>query len=347
MNLATDVGRDAWIVPLICTFIGMFLFWWFLYIIRHSEQKTIYSLFKQSLGQAGGSILGVIYITYFIYICARDMRDFSELITNAVLPSVPLEWITLCFMATVMYVLWIGEQNFINLFVIFGYTVAAIFIVFVVLVIADGQFDFHNLLPIMGDGIGPLLPSTFTQVMEFPFGELIAFTAFAGTMFPNLPGKVVRAGVFSVLISGLLITLTILIELITFGPSIRERALFPLVSAARNISIGNFIERIEMLVIFAIMLAAIVKVCIFAYAALQGVVWYTGKAYKSLIIPYLLLTTVISYYVSNNMSEHIIVGLGFIPVFIHIPLQFVIPALLLILILIKSRWRKQNDRSIV
>lgn len=98
-----------------------------------------------------------------------------------------------------------------------------------------------------------------------------------------------------------------------------------------------------MFVIFAILLSAIVKVCVFAYAAIQGVVWYTGKSFKSLVIPYILLTTEVSYYVSTNMSDHIKVGLGFVPLFIHIPLQFVIPALLFILVLIKSRWRKSHD----
>ncbi|ACT01614.1 GerAB/ArcD/ProY family transporter [Paenibacillus sp. JDR-2] len=347
INLAPDLGRDAWIATLFCTFIGMFLIWWFFFLLRNTNQKNIYGVFQQALGKIGGSIVGVVYITYFIYICARDMRDFSELITNAVLPSVPLEWTTLCFAATVIYVLWSGVQNFLNLFVLFGYVFAAIFIVFLVLVIADGELDFHNLLPIMGDGIGPMLPSTFTQVLEFPFGELIAFTAFAGMLYPNLSGKVMRASLLSVLAAGIILTVTLILELVTFGPSIRERAMFPLVSASRNISIGNFIERIEMIVIFAILLAAIVKVCIFAYAALQGVVWYTGKSYTSLIIPYVLLTAEISYYVSNNMSDHIMVGLSFVPIYIHIPLQFAVPAILLVFIKMRSRWRKRNDQTAV
>ncbi|GLX70476.1 GerAB/ArcD/ProY family transporter [Paenibacillus glycanilyticus] len=347
MNVGFDLGRDAWLATLVCTFFGMFLVWWYISLIRHSKQKTIYDVFKLALGKVGGTLLGVLYITYFLYICARDMRDLTELIKNAVLPALPLEWTALCFMAIIIYVLWIGTQNFIHLFMLFGFAFAAILAIFFALVIADGNYDFHNLLPVLGDGPMSVLPSIFTQILEFPFGELIAFTVIIGTMFPMLPSKVSKMAMLSVLAAGLLLTLTVVVELVTFGPSIRERAMFPLVSAARNISIGNFLERIEMFIIFAILLTVVVKVCIFAYAAIQGVAWYSGKPFKSLIIPYVLLTTVISFYVSNNMSEHINAGLRFVPFFIHIPFQFIIPALLFILILIKSRWRKPNEQSAV
>ncbi|MCM3628501.1 spore germination protein [Paenibacillus glycanilyticus] len=59
MNLASDLGRDAWVATFACTFIGKFLIWWFLSLIRHSEQKNIYGVFQQALGKAGGAILGI------------------------------------------------------------------------------------------------------------------------------------------------------------------------------------------------------------------------------------------------------------------------------------------------
>lgn len=55
------------------------------------------------------------------------------------------------------------SSKLFNLFVLFGYTFAAIFVVFLVLVFADGHYEFHNLLPVMGDGIRPVLSSVLPQ----------------------------------------------------------------------------------------------------------------------------------------------------------------------------------------
>ena len=45
-----------------------------------------------------------------------------------------------------------------------------------ILIVSSGLIKPKELLPILGNGPGPMFHAVFTQTLYFPFGEIIAFT---------------------------------------------------------------------------------------------------------------------------------------------------------------------------
>ncbi|PAD24859.1 hypothetical protein CHH62_14790 [Niallia circulans] len=62
----------------------------------------------------------------------------------------------------------------------------------------------------------------------------------------------------SVAVSGLLLTIATLIITLSLGINTSSRATFPLLSTTRFISIGEFIERIDALTVFIIILGKVI-----------------------------------------------------------------------------------------
>ena len=52
----------------------------------------------------------------------------------------------------------------------------AIFNLILIFLLTSGEIQLHNIEPILGDGIKPILKAMFPSLFVFPFGELVVFT---------------------------------------------------------------------------------------------------------------------------------------------------------------------------
>ncbi|MEW8987565.1 MAG: GerAB/ArcD/ProY family transporter, partial [Bacillus sp. (in: firmicutes)] len=131
-----------------------------------------------------------------------------------------------------------------------------------------------------------------------------------------------------------------IIQIGVLGVSIRDRASFPLLTAAREISLLNFIERVDLIIVFTVMFGIIVKVSLFFYGGLIGMEHIFNIPYRKLVFPFSMQIAFYSILISPNMAEHIDEGLVVVPYYLHMPLQIGIPCLLGIVLITKKRLQK-------
>ncbi|WP_078381785.1 GerAB/ArcD/ProY family transporter [Sutcliffiella halmapala] len=332
--IATEAKQDAWIAVIIATVVGLVLMCIY-YKSFKLKQGTLYELLSHSFGRHLSKLLKYAYIVYFLYCSCRVLRDFNELLVSAVLPNTPIEFTSFLFMAVVVYIIYFGLEVFSRTTTIFAPYMFLFLATITLFLWVNGSIDLSHLKPVLADGMGPVYRSLFPELLTFPFGELIVFTV----IFPQVKNisKSIKPLLLAILISGIIILFYLILNISVIGPTSYARTTFPLLSTAREISIANFLERLDALVVFIVMLGVFVKVSIYFYCALKGLESIYKLPYRYFAFPMGMLTATFSVVIAYSFNEHIIEGLEIVPLYLHIPFQYILPFLVFIILLIKSK----------
>ncbi len=343
VGIGNDAKQDAWVAVIIATFIGIAIMLYYIFLLSKVPEKNLFELLIFCFGKWIGKFLTLIYVLYFFYISARVLRDFCELLVSTIFEVTPIEVISITMMLVIAYMFQHGLEVLGRTSEVFFPYVVAFIVLTGLGVWFSGELELSNIRPILGEGFRPIVKALFPQLITFPFGEAITFmviTAYVGTT--KHVKKVSAAGVFT---SGFLLTYGAVIQISTLGVELKDRANFPLLSASREISLLNFIERVDIIIVFFVMFGIIVKVGIFFYGGLKGLELITNKPYRSMTLPMGALIAFFSVVISHNFVEHIEEGLVFVPFYLHLPFQFGIPLLLLPFILWKTKKKKKKESN--
>ncbi|MGB8957169.1 MAG: GerAB/ArcD/ProY family transporter [Tumebacillaceae bacterium] len=344
VNTGGEAKQDAWLAVLIAMVIGMAITWVYYRTLGKESPGDLFLMLEGTVGRWVTRGLIVIYTLYFFYSSSRVLRDFGELITTAILLETPLEIIVLTMLIVVLYILYLGVEVLARTAEIFAPYMLIFLILITILILISGELQVRrNIEPVLGEGLMVLLRGVFPGLMTFPFGEMVVFMMIMPKVSRfKLAGKV---SVFAVGVAGFLLSSSSLLQLAALGVDAKSRSTFPLLSAARLVSIANFIERIDALVVFIVMLGIIIKVSVLLFAGLQGLQHLFQIPYRSFLFPVGMIVSVNSILISINFAEHIEEGLRFVPFFLHLPLQYVIPTGLFLMVLWGERKKRQSSEG--
>lgn len=327
-SLGAEAGQDAWIAILTAMLSGLVLMSIYTALAWFYPGDTLVQMIPKIIGKFFGYPLIIIYISYFIFLAGSACRDFSELIVTTILHETPLVLVVGSFMVLIVYCLRGGVEVFGRM----GEMVFPIYILALVtvwlLLYGSNLVNFDRLNPVFEHDLKTVWETAFPLIVSFPFGEMVIITMF----FPllNDQRKVRRVGMAVVVCGGILLTLNTMITLSVLGPQIFSREFFPFYAAARMVSIADFLERIDTIVILMMVAGVFFKVGGWTYGAAIGTAQLLGlKRIDSVLIPIAAIITPLTIIMATNFAEHVKIGLKIVPVYLHIPLQIVIPILLL------------------
>lgn len=338
VGIAMEARQDAWLAILIATAIGVGITYMYLFILSFQEEKNLFEIYGLTAGRYVAILLTFIYIIYFLYIAARVLRDFLELLITDVYPHTPIEVLAISFMLAVIYIIYLGPEVLARISETFVPYIMIFLVALGFFLFAGGDVNFTNLRPILAEGMGPVWEAVFPGLIGFPFGEAIVLTLFM--VLSKKKQKTPKITLLAVISTGIILILFKTIKVAVLGVNTVTRSTFPLLMAAREVSFANFIERIDAIVIFVMMLGIFVKVSIFYYGGLKGLEYIFNIPYRYFSIPIGLIVAIFSILISANYSEHIEEGLNFVPMYLHMPLQIGIPLLFAIIIFFKKRQKR-------
>lgn len=243
--LGIEAKQDAWIVILISLLIGLGLVWLFTRLQSKLPAENIAEITQTAIGKVLGWPLGFLYFLMFTFNCTRNTSEFADLINMTFLQETPRTIIMIIFMAAMTYVLFLGIETFARVTEIILPLMVILIILIYLMVLVSGRMDFKELTPVLGNGIKPVLAAVYPVGINFPFG--LAFLFFQ--LWPyclGLPGKEIRrTTLLAVFLSGLILTITLIIIITTLGTNIAANATIPLLEVIKLINIGEFITNID------------------------------------------------------------------------------------------------------
>ncbi|MFB6466943.1 GerAB/ArcD/ProY family transporter [Cytobacillus sp. Hz8] len=341
VGIGIQAKQDAWIAVLLAMLCGLLLFLIFSYFHKKYPSQPLTTYVKVIFGKYLGTGISVLYILYFLYISARVLRDLGGLIVTSTLEHTPIVVVCTLMMLIVVYGVVKGievigrSSEMIFLLIIMIGLLGIIFTCF------GGIIEPKRLLPILENGWKPVLKTVFPQILTFPFGEMIVFTMFLPYL--NKAALARRIGLLAILASGIVLSFTIALEISILGPGGVAVSQFPLLDTISRVSIANFIERLDVLVVLTLIFGVFIKIMIFFFASVKGVYdlfqFKSNKQWRIIVIILGILEVIVSYFMASSYTEHIKIGLKIVPLYLHLPMQIMIPCFLLIVAIFRKKMK--------
>lgn len=335
-----DAKKDAWLAILIGMCIGIILFFIYSFLFRQYPNLLLTGYAKKVFGKYLGWVIGLLYIISFLYEAAHQTRSFGELLLSSTMTETPLLAIIISFVLTICYVLYLGievlgrtAEVFIVILVFLGF-IGNLFVFF------SGTVDLHNLQPFLENGWKPIVTTASRETSQFPFGQMVVFLMLLPYL--NQPGLYKKVWLSALISGGLVLSYTISLNIAVLSVDVVERTTFPLLSTIGKVNLFEFIQRLDAIVVFTMLITVFFKASIFFYCSLVGIVdLFNLKNHQQIIFPIGCILIFCSMNLSSNYSEHIEEG-NISNIYMLTNYKIIIPLLMLIVTLIRNGFKKKG-----
>ena len=338
-GLGIDAKQDAWIAILIAMLCGFVLIWVFTEIQKYYPDKNFVDILIAVLGKWIAVPLILLYALQFFWISTLNFREFGELVSMILLPSIHLSIILAIFMLTTVYILCLGYEVLARLGEIM-YPLVVFFILIVFILIGfSGEVDFTRLQPILGNGLKPVLKASIPSIVNFPFGEMIVFLMF--WHYANEKQSVRRVAFFVTFTIGLLLSSLLILMITVLDVPYATNSTIPIYEVIKLINIGDVITNLDSIATIVMFIGGFFKMTIHFYGgilAIKSLLKVDNE--KRLIILFGILLTWFSIAYYPNLIFHRWVGLKMSISYFYsgfTVLEIVCPILILVIIILKKR----------
>ena len=339
--IAIEAKQDAWLAILIGMVGGFCLYLVYHGLFSYYPDIPPTEYIQKIMGSFFGKILSFIYALYFIYLSARVLRDFGEMLITSFYWETPLFILNTLMTLLVIYTVRKGIEVLARTSELLFVLIFLLGISVLFLIVVSGIIQISNLKPVLEEGIKPVLKTTLTQTLYFPFGEVIIFAMILPYL--NRPEKVKQIGLLAIGFSGLILATVMALNVSVLGVNNVTRSPFPLLSTIQTIEVAGFLERLDVYFILISVIGVFFKMCVFFYASVVATAnLFKVKESSQLAFPIGLSILILSITIASNYSEHIKEGLHVITLYLHLPLQVILPSLLLLITFIKNKKKKSK-----
>jgi spore germination protein KB len=294
---ASIVQQDAWIATIIGSAAGWglaaFIFWFGM----RFPGKTLVDIHREVAGKWIGGLLSLFFIVHMMSAASAEVRAIGQFVTTQIMMETPMRVILFVFSATVVIALFAGLEAI-------SLTAQVFFLLFValsvlLLALLTGELEFSNLLPVLNHS-----PSEFARsalmLSVFPYGEMTAFLM----IFPAVKKeeRMFKHYLHAVMWGGLMIILLVTLSLLSLGAYLTEQQLYPTYTMAKKISIGDFLQRLEFILVISYVMSTFFKCAILIYAAKQAIIQLFKLRYgRAFIMPVGFLMFGFSYIMAPDI----------------------------------------------
>ncbi|WP_178022254.1 endospore germination permease [uncultured Paenibacillus sp.] len=333
-------GHDAWIGSLAALLFGLCMISVFTALRRMNPGLTLVEWFPAQLGRWIGTPIAFLYPLLYLYLTGRIIADIRDMVSTTLLPGTPLIVITGVFACIVAYCCYGGIELLARMGEFILPIVILMFLTETVLLVGSSVLHLHHVQPVLDKGWESIWKVVYPGGITQTYGETITLAMF----WPDVKnqGKITKITMLATLLSGFLIAAFDFLAALVYG-DLYSRFLYPLYTLLSVISVGNFIENLQMFGVLYFFATALLKSALNLLTALQGIQILTkAQDYRMMIIPAAILVLVLGLTMSENIAEHIYLHHFKILVpYIWFPMVVVLPIILLLVTWIRTALRKR------
>lgn len=339
VGLNFSAMEDSFLAVAIATCFGIVLFYFYLLLLKSSSWKEFVPLLEMGFGSLISKVLAIVYSFYFLYIAGRVMNDFAFFTNQILYPNAPNWVISIPLLLTVGYFITLGIEAVARSAIIMTFFFFIILVSLWLLGFLSDEFEAKYLHPFLSQGWEPLKEIILPTGLTFPFGELVVFLVILPIITEK--EKLISVVWMPIVIAGLIIMITMELIIGLLHAPFANTFYFPFVKALELVTYFGVIEHLEIFTYLLLIGGGLIKLTVFLYAAqvvLTQLFKLKQKSWHVLIL--IAAVYLLSLYRSEDISEHLYVGLELVPYYLHIPIQFIIPLILGGMIFLKTRLGK-------
>lgn len=235
--------QDSWLAVIIGTFVALPFSFFAVSLAMKFPQKGLEEILEEILGKYLGKMITFLYAVLFIYTSALVIRQLEEFFVLAIMPETPPLAFRVLYVLVLMLGVYEGTLAIVrtNIYIF----PLGMLVVGLVVGLATTKMSFDNLTPVFVIELERILQGSYLTIgwlLQFPF---IVLTFFKYIEKAKLTPNVKKLGLLSVVVTGVSLLFGALGTIAVFGPKQTATMFYPSFSMARTISIGNFLENIE------------------------------------------------------------------------------------------------------
>jgi len=299
MGSGGQAKNDSWIAVLLAILFSAPVLFMYARILYRHPGKNLYEILEDIFGKYAGKLLSLVFIWFSFHLGSLVLRNFGEFINTVGLPETPaivpiIVFSLICVLGVKAGIETLARCSsyFITLVMVF----TAVIFFFTI-----PKIDIENLRPVLSNGLKPVLIGAFAA-FTFPFCELVIFMGVFDCLKTSKSSYTVYLK--ALLFGGLVICFISARNVMVLGVESLGNTYFPSYAAVSRVNIGNFIQRLEVVVAIVFILTGFMKISICLLAAAKGISRLTGiKDYRVLVTPVALLMVNFAYIIYDSIME--------------------------------------------
>jgi spore germination protein KB len=272
--------QDAWLSILIAGVIGVAITVLVTHLSVLHPNQTLVQFSQDLLGKWLGRMIVLPYFISWYTLCAVALRSFGDFIHLIVLDRTPVWLIIILMLGLMIYITYSGGITGIGRFSeIAGPILFLTLIVSFILSVFNVRWNL--LLPVYSDTgwvnilKGSLQPASF-------HGE--SFLLLVIVSFMHNPQKAISRSISAVGLSAFMILIATIMVLLIYGPNFSAKLRFPYFMLVRSIDIYDFIQNVDLLVIFIWTFGMFVKLSLYFFiTSYEMANWLNVKDWRKII----------------------------------------------------------------
>ncbi|WP_274652972.1 GerAB/ArcD/ProY family transporter [Paenibacillus humicola] len=326
--LTTTIAKakqDAWLSVLIAGLISIGIAY---IVVRASllhPGQTFVQLSQTILGKWLGRLVVLPYILLWFGMTGTVLRYGIEFIHTALFRNTPLSVLMFTMLLLVAHVGYSGGLRAIAMCSeLMGPLI--LLTIAVLLLLNTTNIDWRLLQPVLAERDMKSMALSVLAPISL-MGEVMAMLGI--TAFAAKPAKVMASIMWSMISVVLLISITVVMIIVTFGPVLSARMWFAFYDMVRLISIGEFIQNVDVFMLIIWMSSVFIKLSLFFFLTCHTTAqWLEIRDWRKLV-----WIAVPAVFASSLLSENMLTMLDFNPKY-HVPFglpinYFMVPLLLL------------------
>lgn len=338
-GMAAEAKQDAWIGAVIGVAIGLLLVLLYNAASGIYPGNTLVETIEAVLGKWIGKAISFLLICFAMILASELLYYIGNFITTQILPETPILAVHLLFAivsaAGVRYGVEVLARSIELLFPLF------ILLLLILLTFSSFQIEPNNLLPIMEADAKSLLRAGLFFASTFSLTPILLLMIYPASV--DDPHSARKAFLWGTAAAGVLMIGVILLSISVLGADMTARQIFPSYALAKKINVGNFLQRIEIVVAGMWFISIFVRMTIYYYAAVTAIAQtFKLKDYRFLVLPACIILVTLSLIVHPDIVHSMKYDREVWPSYAAV-FGFLLPLLLVVVHAFRSGGRTDGD----
>ena len=297
-GLAATAKQDAWIGVIAGIILNIAIVFVFIKIWSKFPDLSYIGICKKVLGKYFGKVLAVNFIFYSLFGSAAVLFYVGDFVTTNILVGTPISYIHILYAVVVIMGVKLGIEVIARTAEIFLPWFIFLYLLFVIMIGPNVKFEL--ITPVFDSGVKPILQNAMSVAgtASLPFLSFLM-------IFPKVNNfKEAKKGFYvATIIGGLFILIITFLSITVLGPELTSRNMYPTYVLAKKINIGNFLQRIEIIIAIIWIFSSFFKLTIYYYGLTVSIAeLFNIQNYRSLCYPLGVIVVVVSLFIYPNIT---------------------------------------------
>ncbi|MFC5703686.1 endospore germination permease [Cohnella faecalis] len=306
---AAIAKQDSLLSACLSLLLGLGIGWiiWRLSLLL--ENSSFFEFNRSLLGKWIGSCIFGCYLFYFLLTGAAVVRNIGNFLVTHIMPQTPIRALLFILLITIVWTMKHGLETIARSGELLFPLAAVLFVMLIAFLLPD--FNWSNMMPVLGEGVSPVL---FGGIVTsgVTYGELIVIVMILPLVKREKNKK--RDFFLGIALGGVVLTTITGVSILVLGQYLTSKHIYPSYAMARKISIGHFLERMEVILAINWIITSFFKSVIYYYGFVTGLSqWVKVPDYRLLIFPCAFLIYGISFLLAPNVVYFNLIGFKYWP----------------------------------